>query len=162
MIGCPGSGKSTLAALLGREGNFSIVSTDKIREALYGDESIQGDWTVIEVHVLSQIRRAIALNQPVIYDATNARRDWRVALLGQLGNENIRWIAWHLQTPLDICQARNQHRKRRVPDNVIESMFKSLEDFPPTLAEGFAVVNVVKNTSEGFDSLGNEPCVSLL
>lgn len=148
LIGCPGSGKSTLAALLATEGSLRIVSTDKIREALYGDESIQGDWTVIEAHVLYQIQSAIASNQPVIYDATNAKRDWRIALLRQLENENVQWVAWYLQTPLDTCKAWNQKRKRRVPDSVIESMYKSLEDFPPVLAEGFAAVNKVKNALE--------------
>jgi cytidylate kinase len=68
LIGCPGSGKSTLAALLAKEGNYRIVSTDQIREALYGNASIQGDWSAIEAQVLSQIRSAIASNQPVIYD----------------------------------------------------------------------------------------------
>lgn len=179
LIGCPGSGKSTLAALLAKEGNYRIVSTDQIREALYGNASIQGDWSVIEAQVLSQIQSAIASNQPVIYDATNAKRDWRMELLMQLHSltlptpdqgraletpssyfplnkgdtdgEAVHWMAWHLTTPLETCKAWNQKRDRQVPDGVIESMFKSLQDFPPVLAEGFAAVNMVNYTTEGFD-----------
>lgn len=157
LIGCPGSGKSTFAALLAKAGGYKIVSTDKIRETLYGDESIQGDWSVIEAQVLAQIREAIALNQSVIYDATNAQRAWRTTLLMQLATENIQWVAWHLQTSLETCKAWNQKRKRRVPDSVIEQMFKSLQDFPPVLAEGFIAVNVVKNTSQGFIVLEHFP-----
>ncbi len=179
LIGCPGSGKSTFAALLAKEGNYRIVSTDQIREALYGDESIQGDWSAIEAQVLSQIRSAIASNQPVIYDATNAKRLWRMELLmrlnsltpptppyqgeasespvsysplnkGDKGGETVHWMAWHFTTPLETCKAWNRKRKRRVPDVVIESMYKSLQDFPVVPAEGFAAVNVV-NATKGYD-----------
>ncbi len=87
LIGCPGSGKSTFAALLAKQGNYKIVSTDQIREALYGDESIQGDWSAIEARVLSEIQSAIASNQPVIYDATNAKRVWRMELLMKLHSD---------------------------------------------------------------------------
>lgn len=49
LIGAPGSGKSTLAIALGtalraialaKQGNFKIVSTDQVRETLFGDAAI--------------------------------------------------------------------------------------------------------------------------
>lgn len=155
LIGPPGGGKSTLAAQLAQQGDFRIVSTDQIREALYGDASIQGEWQVIEEQVLAQILAAMASGQPVIYDATNVQRSWRVAILKQLNLHAppCLWIAWHLQTPLETCKAWNQKRKRRVPEEVIERMFNSLQEFPPVPTEGFAVVNSGKITSDGFISL---------
>lgn len=94
-----------------------------------------------------QIKAAIAANQPVIYDATNAQRSWRMSLLMQINSQSSLstshvpiWMAWHLVTPLEICKAWNQKRDRQVPDAVIESMFCSLRNFPPIPAEGFAVV----------------------
>jgi hypothetical protein len=60
-------------------------------------------------------------------------------------------MAWHLTTPLETCKAWNRKRKRRVPDVVIEGMYKSLQEFPPIPAEGFAAVNPVKPTPEGFN-----------
>lgn len=162
-MGPPGSGKSTFAQQLAPLANYQIVSTDQIREQLYGDASIQGKWTEIEHQILQQIRSAIALNQPVIYDATNAKRAWRMSLLMQLNSdfsftsgddrtsEPILWMAWHLKTPLEICQQRNQQRDRIVPDKVIADMFKSLKDFPPLPAEGFAAVNSIPQTDGEFN-----------
>lgn len=42
LIGVPSSGKSTFAQLLAQTGNYQIISTDAIRQQLYGDETIQG------------------------------------------------------------------------------------------------------------------------
>ena len=150
LIGCPGSGKSNFAAQLAKQGNYQIISTDLVRQRLYGDESIQGEWLVIEKEVLSEIGKAIASNQPIIYDATNAKRAYRMALLTQLQqvSPNVQWIGWHLTTPLATCKAWNQNRQRQVPDAVIESMYKSLQDFPPVPAEGFADVNTINPVGE--------------
>ena len=41
-IGIPASGKSTLAQKIAPTINAEILSTDKIREELYGDETVQG------------------------------------------------------------------------------------------------------------------------
>jgi predicted kinase/predicted DNA-binding transcriptional regulator YafY len=177
LIGPPGSGKSTFAAQLAQLGDVKIVSTDQIRATLYGDASIQGEWSRIEQEVLSQIKSAIASHQSVIYDATNAQRVWRMNLLMQLqddtlaysgkesktsihdspltskgwGGEDVLWMAWHLTTPLETCKAWNQQRERRVIDEVIERMFKFLQNFPPLAAEGFAAVHSVKPTETGFN-----------
>ncbi|MEG3862701.1 WYL domain-containing protein [Microcoleus sp. herbarium12] len=163
LIGPPGSGKSTFAQQLAPLANYQIVSTDRIREQLYGNASIQGNWTEIEHQIIQQIRSPIALKQPVIYDATNAKRAWRMSLLMQLNSDSslisteectsepILWMAWHLKTPLETCQQRNQNRDRIVPDKVIADMFKSLKDFPPLPAEGFAAVNSIPQTDGEFD-----------
>ncbi|MBO1065198.1 MULTISPECIES: ATP-binding protein [Nostocales] len=154
LIGVPGSGKSTFATELAKLGNYRIVSTDVIRQELYGDTTIQGDWIDIEAAVISQITAALAQNNAVIYDATNAKRAWRLDLLEKLKlvvASPVLWMGWYLKTPLVTCKGWNQQRTRQVPDVVIESMHQWLQDFPPMAAEGFAAVKEVDVTSPKFN-----------
>lgn len=167
LIGIPGSGKSTFAAELAKLGNYRIVSTDEIRHQLYGDAKIQGEWSEVEkaaisqiVGALAQLTEGIAQGNSVIYDATNAKRVWRMDLLMKLNSSlaslsqhegEVQWMAWYLQTPIATCKLWNQKRTRQVPDIIIENMHKSLQDFPPIAAEGFAAVKQIDVTSPNFD-----------
>lgn len=142
LIGCPSSGKSTLAQkILQSDPNYAVVSTDTIREKLFGDEGIQGDWVSIEAEVFRQIEEQIKAGYSVIYDATNAKRPWRIALLQRLNQyQEVAWLGWHFKTPLSTCLQWNQKRERQVPDQVVKRMFESLKMFPPLAAEGFKAV----------------------
>ncbi len=148
LIGPAASGKTTLAQTLAAIGNYHIVSTDQIRAEFFGEEIIQGDWRLIEKEALNRIEKSLAAGQPVIYDATNTKRPWRMDLLAkirQISPQNSQWMAWYLQTPLEICLERNAGRSRQVPPEVIEKMFLPLEKFPPLPAEGFVDVVTLKN-----------------
>jgi predicted kinase len=152
LIGPPGCGKSTLAQeWITRSPRYVWVSTDQIRAVLYGDASVQGNWTEVEAEVLHQIQTAIATDHPVIYDATNARRAWRLQLMQTLNNGKTHWMAWQFKTSLETCKARNQNRDRQVEPWVIERAHRSLEQFKPIPAEGFAAVNPVPMQNGWFD-----------
>ncbi|MGB7058285.1 MAG: AAA family ATPase [Geitlerinemataceae cyanobacterium] len=153
LVGIPGSGKSTFAQKwVEADPSYAIVSTDRIREELFGDESIQGDWAILEARVFEEIDAYLAQGTPVIYDATNAKRPWRLGFvqkMRQTSSHSPRWMAWHLATPVEICQQRNRQRDRTVPDAVIQDMAAALNQFAPCTAEGFADVNVVPVDAEG-------------
>ena len=164
LIGVPSSGKSTFAQQwIEADSSYAIVSTDSIREQLFGDESVQGDWKAVEARVWAAICTHIAQGTPVIYDATNAKRPWRLGFLQQMQRQlethpkiksqkidsPIEWMAWHLDTPIHTCKQRNQQRQRIVPDGIIDDMADALERFPPTVAEGFVDVNAVPLDAEG-------------
>ncbi|MEB3338772.1 MAG: AAA family ATPase [Leptolyngbyaceae bacterium] len=156
MVGIPGSGKSTFAAqLLNHYPHYRLIATDDIRQALYGDAAIQGDWAEVERQVLIQVGDAIASGIPVIYDATNFKREHRIDLLQKLhrirGHHPVSWVAWYLTTPLEVCQIRNQQRSRQVPPDVISAMFRALQEFPPTTAEGFAQVYTIAMANDPID-----------
>jgi predicted kinase len=142
LIGCPSSGKSTLADHLVKQNpNYHIVSTDRARAQLFGDEAIQDNWQQVENEIFRQIAQNITVGNPIIYDATNAKRPWRMELIQkikQLGEVNI--IGLYLTTPLEVCQKWNQQRKRQVPNLAIEEYFQTLQQFPPILAEGFTAI----------------------
>ncbi|MBE9042036.1 AAA family ATPase, partial [Oscillatoriales cyanobacterium LEGE 11467] len=159
LIGIPGSGKSTFAQQwIEADSSYAIVSTDSIREQLFGDESVQGDWKAIEAEVFAQICTHIANGTSIIYDATNAKRPWRLGFLQPIQqqlethpkiDDRIEWMAWHLDTDIAICKQRNQQRQRIVPDAILDDMATALERFPPMAAEGFVDVNAVPLDSEG-------------
>lgn len=160
LIGTPASGKSTFAQLILQLGSCEIISTDDIRNELYGDAKIQGEWFNIESIAIDRICTALKLGKSIIYDATNCKRCFRIdfltkvktqVALSELNQPN--WIGWYLQTPLQTCIEWNQQRNRQVPTAIIESMYKSLQEFPPVRGEGFAVVEKVDVTQTKFSQL---------
>ena len=48
LIGPPASGKTSLSKILAPLLNAEVLSTDAIREELWGDEMIQGPWEEVE------------------------------------------------------------------------------------------------------------------
>jgi predicted kinase len=138
LIGLPGSGKSFLAsALLAKYPRSQVVSTDAIRAQLFGDESIQGPWSLVWYQVQRQLQQAVEQSSLAIFDATNAVRRHRVeaiALARTIGFTRITGL-W-LDTPLSLCLKRNRRRDRTVPEEVILQMHSSLQSAPPTLQDG--------------------------
>lgn len=152
LIGLPGSGKSTLATKIRNQSpHYQIISTDQIRANLLGDATNQNSWPTIEAEVLSQIQQALTAGNPIIYDATNYRRHYRIDLLQKLAHhQNIDWVALYLKTPIEQCKAWNQQRSRQVPETIIDTMAIALKTFPPMRAEGFTSVNEIVNLSTDF------------
>ncbi|MFP4297815.1 MAG: AAA family ATPase [Spirulinaceae cyanobacterium] len=141
LIGIPASGKSTLARRIAQlDPPTVIISTDTIRGELFGDEIIQGEWGQIEALVIQRIKAAIASGNPVIYDATNAQKEWRQDILKKLNFENVSWLAWWLKAGVKKSQQWNQQRSRIVPDEVIERMAVYLRNNPPRCEEGFIAI----------------------
>jgi len=153
LIGLPASGKSTFAQQLAEiEGSrYEIISTDRIREQLFGDEIVQGDWRQVEAEVMSRIKKAIASGKYIIYDATNLKRSWRMDWLEKVAaatGEEFACVAWYLSTPVETCKKWNLSRQRQVPEIVIEKMSSSIAAFPPDVAEGFVAVHQINPAQE--------------
>jgi predicted kinase len=139
LIGPPGIGKSTFARQrVVRNPNLQLISTDQIREQLYGHAEIQGVWEEIEPIIRAQTSMAIAQHKPVIYDATNCNRTDRIAFLQNFTQfPHIFWVALQLQAPVSLCKQRNRQRDRKVPDYIIDTMAYQLQTELPTCTEGF-------------------------
>ncbi|WP_421656916.1 AAA family ATPase [Leptothermofonsia sp. ETS-13] len=143
LIGLPGSGKSSVAARLLQEcPERRLISTDRIRAELFGDEAVQGPWLKVWNEVEKQFRQTVqqigaGMVQEAIYDATNVVRKQRrdaIALARISGFTCITGL-W-LNPPLWVCLERNEKRDRQVPVSVILDMHRSLISAPPTLEEG--------------------------
>ena len=138
LVGIPASGKSTLSKQLALKENAAIISTDSIRAKLYGSEKTQGNWPEIERELHKSIKHYIALNVPVIVDATHTKPEYRRPLLSL--SSRIKWACYWLDADLRECLERNQTRARTVPSHVIKSMHEQLKLTPPTKKEGFQKV----------------------
>lgn len=158
LMGLPGSGKSTWAnALLNEYRDRCLISTDKIRFDLYGDEAIQGHWLQVWQEVERRfIKAANQIQQgersAAIYDATNVVRKQRrdaIALARKSGFTHLTGI-W-LDTPLWLCLQQNQQRDRQVPPDVIERMSRRLQGAPPSRLEGFDSLIKIRRELEAND-----------
>ena len=145
LIGLPASGKSTFAQQLNQQiPNSVVISTDTIRERLFGDETVQGDWSSVEDMVIEHVRLAISYEQIVIYDATNVQMAWRNSFLDKVSYFNSEWVAWWIKTPVNVCKNWNKYRSRQVPNQVINTYYEYLQESPPTVGEGFVAVKEVE------------------
>lgn len=120
MIGLPGSGKSTEARKIAEKENAVIVSSDSIRKELYGNEEIQTDPAKVFRLVEVRIKEALKNGRNAIMDATNISGKRRKAWLE--GLKDCKKIAVLMATPIEECIARNSHRERVVPEDVIRNM----------------------------------------
>lgn len=142
MIGLSGCGKSFQANKLNREKyNYKaqVISTDKIREELYGDESVQGSANLVFEVAHKKTIEALLNDVHVIFDATNLRHTFRKDLLDKVP-AGCRKIALVVAVPFIRCLKNNGDRDRKVPEHVIR---KQILDFQfPCYWEGFDLIVV--------------------
>jgi len=142
LVGVPASGKSTLAKRLARSKNALVLSTDTIRQILYGNPKTQGNWEDIQRVLHNLLLKCVSQNKSVIINATHTLRAHRQTLLTL--SKQINWTCIYLKTDLDTCHKRNLKRSRVVPKDVINSMHQNLLNEPPTLTEGFKQIKILE------------------
>ena len=139
LIGAAASGKSTAAPKIAAKNNAVIISTDRIRAALYGAEHIQGNWQEIEAVLYDRIKNAIKADKNIILDSTHFKKQYRAKIIKNFAKYS-EFSAYYFNYPFTLIYSRNKHRARVVPFNVLTGMYKELKKAPPTLAEGFKTI----------------------
>lgn len=140
MVGLPASGKSTFAKTIIYENSKPIIhSSDKLREELYGNAAIQGDNNKLFAELHKRIKRDLLQGKSVVYDATNIKKRTRIMFLRDISNIQCYKICYVMATEYDACIYNNQHRERKVPEDVIHRMFENFN--PPHESEGFDQIN---------------------
>ena len=127
LIGLPGSGKSHYAKQYIEEYSNTVhLSSDQIREELYGDASIQDNPG--QVFALMQSRAVEALNngQNVVYDATNMTRKDRTGIIA-VCPKFVKIEAHIIWAPIETCIERDAARERTVGKDVIDKMLKRFQ-----------------------------------
>ena len=145
LIGIPASGKSTWASKIPK---IQTVSSDSIREELYGDASIQGDGQKVFQLVHKRIFENLANGLDTAYDAMNISRKYRIAFLKEVRakypNVHIRGIIF--ATPFEQCLKGNAERERHVP---IEVMVRAYKGFNmPSIQEGFDSIDYIRRSND--------------
>ncbi len=129
LIGLPGSGKSTWAAKKG----LSIFSSDSLREELSGsarDQDTIPPQKIFEV-LDERLEGCLQKGQDVIYDALNTEPQHRRPRLKKWNERYKAEIIGVLFTaPTEVAKARNKHRDRVVPDEVIEKHERIFNENP--------------------------------
>lgn len=130
MIGLPASGKSSISNRIVKEENAELCSSDKIREELFGDESIQGNNKVVFDIMHERAQEALKAGHSVVYDATNLSSKRRAATINHtVGKINCRKVAYVVLADFKECRRRNNERKRTVPEAAMDRMIKQF-NFP--------------------------------
>ena len=142
MIGISGSGKTSLAKEIANEKEAIILSSDSIREELYGDENIQGDPKEVFSILHSRAIDVLKMGFSIIYDATNLSLKNRNKFFNQLKEEGIK--AEHhaivMSKSVTMCLEDNKKRSRVVPDHVIKNQVKQFD--MPFFEEGFKTITI--------------------
>lgn len=143
LCGIPGSGKSTLARKLKRElGTCTmIVCPDKIRENLYGDESIQGEGKKVFEIAYAEMVAALRNGINVIFDATNINSRNRKNVLKRI--EDIKCKKYIYCFPISVEEAmkRQEGRERKVPIEVVQRMYDNFQE--PSVDEGWTCIQKI-------------------
>lgn len=130
LVGLSGSGKSTFSKSITEQVKpIEIFSSDKIREELYGDESVQGKPQKVFNILYKRIFSALKNGKNCIYDATNLKQKDRLHFLLQLEQQKIdcEKICYVMCVPFETCIERDSKRERTVGEGVIMKQMKSFE-----------------------------------
>jgi len=148
MVGIVASGKSFYAQELARKENAIIHSSDQLRIELYGDVNFQDKNGELFQELHRRIKSDLTNGKNVIYDATNLNYKKRKVFLEELKKINCIKECYLVTTPYEKCIEQNRQRERKVPEHVLERMYKSI--FIPQFYEGWDDIHIIWNT-EGYN-----------
>ena len=141
-VGIPACGKSYFAEQEHEKGAV-VISSDSIREELYGDVNDQSHNAEVFDTMKKCTIATLRNGDYVIYDATNLNAKRRINFLKELRREvkEFEAICVVFAGPYEECCERNKNRERTVPDYVMERMYKNFQ--PPFYEEGWDVIGVL-------------------
>lgn len=145
MLGLPGSGKTYHAHEMMVQGDYEYISSDDLREEMWGDANDQQDPGAIFAEMERRTVRALNAGQSVIYDATNLNSRRRRATLKSIREQTDEFaaICYVVVCSISECKRRQGLRDRKVPDEVIDRMARQFQ--APNYGEGWDTILIVGN-----------------
>lgn len=141
LVGPPGAGKTTYAEkYISQHANTVLLSSDKIRKEMWGNEAIQGDNNEIFGRMQTRAVDGLNFGYDVIYDATNMTRKDRAGIISVC--PKVAKIECHIiWAQIETCIERDAARKRTVGKEVIDRMLKRFQ--APYYDEGIDEIKVI-------------------
>lgn len=128
-IGIPGSGKSWWCQNILKSWGIRSVSSDKMREILYGDAAIQGDYQEVFSAVYDVCRYILLEDGICCIDATNVTRHVREKAIRDIEPDEVVYVI--MNNNIKKAKQQNLMRSRVVPEHIIDRMYKSFKrDYP--------------------------------
>ena len=129
-VGLPGSGKSYWAnEYIKTCPNSVVVSSDAIREELWGDANDQQNPLEVFETMFRRSVAALKEGKDVVYDATNLVAKTRKATLARVREATkgtyVYAVAVFVACSISECKRRQTERDRQVPDEVIDRMVQA-------------------------------------
>lgn len=140
LIGLPSAGKSSYCeAYKVLNPDVVIVSSDAIREEVFGDVNDQLHNQEVFNIVEKRCREALKANKEVVLDATNLNRKRRINFIKVMPKCEVEAVVFAI--PFEVCCKRNKNRERTVPIEAMWRMYKSFQ--PPYYTEGFNKISFI-------------------
>lgn len=146
LIGLPGSGKTEKAKQLIKDYDCKNHSSDNYRVDMFGDVDVQSKNGELFTNLQRNVRDDLSKGYNVVYDATNISYKKRKAFLQSLNKIDCEKIAIVIATPYEVCLEQNKLRDRKVPDRVIERMYRNFDI--PYYYEGWDKIIIHYNQDE--------------
>ncbi len=150
VVGLPASGKSTVAKKLSQDFNAIIHSSDEMREELFGDINENNKNEELFNELKRRVKNSLYNKENVIWDSTNISYKKRKSFIGELNKIPCQKVCYLIATPYEKCLEQNRLRERKVPEHVIEKMYKSF--YIPQYYEKWDEINIVWNVDYTFDA----------
>lgn len=143
-VGISGSGKTYKAYEMHGE-DAVIIDSDQTREKLLGDATRQDANARVFEHMYRETYECLSRGVSVCYVATNLSAKRRISFLKNIHQRfpGLECICYIINTPIETCYERNDHRARTVPEYVIGRQIQSFQ--VPCEAEGWSRIEVVNN-----------------
>ena len=126
LIGVAGTGKSTLAKRTFGD-NSVIVSSDKCRKEICGNEQDQTVNSEAFKLFYKKIEEGIINEKRVIADATNLEKFSREKIYKIARRHNVPIYALVFNFPIEMIKEQNEGRRRYVPDYAIDKMYEKMK-----------------------------------
>lgn len=151
LVGLPGCGKSTVANqfLSTHHNEYVWLSSDKLREELWGDEEDQSNPGAIFNAMNNRAVAALNEGYSVIYDATNLNSKKRKATLAEItrrvnpAKSDFIATCYVVTCSITECKQRQNLRSRKVSDEVIDRMARQFQT--PNYGEGWDKIFIISN-----------------